>query len=109
LAFVKISDTSEIPAGKMKAVQVEGKQILIANVDGRYYAMGNKCTHAGGDLSSGTLSGNIVTCPRHGAQFDVTSGKVVSGPKLLFIRLKIKDEEPCEVRVDGKDILLKID
>jgi 3-phenylpropionate/trans-cinnamate dioxygenase ferredoxin subunit len=66
LALVKVADTSEIPVGKMKAVQVGEKPILIASVEGMCHAMGNKCTHAGGDLSSGAFSGSIVTCPRHG-------------------------------------------
>ena len=93
----------------MKIIKLEEKEILIANVDGNYYAIGNRCTHAGGDLSRGTLEGNIVTCPKHGSKFDVTTGKVVSGPKILFLRPKIKDEPSYEVKVEGKDVLLKIE
>jgi 3-phenylpropionate/trans-cinnamate dioxygenase ferredoxin subunit len=85
------------------------KEILIANVDGKYYAIGNICTHAGGDLSKGILDGNIVTCPKHGSKFDVTTGKAVSGPKVLFLRLKIKDDPSFEVKIKGKDILFKRD
>lgn len=107
MEFVKVAETSEVPVGKMKMVKLEGKDILIANVERNYYAIGNRCTHAGGDLSKGTLSGNVVICPRHKAQFDVTTGKVVSGPKVLFLRLKIKDEPSFEVKVKGNDILLK--
>ena len=55
--FVKVAETAEVPAGKMKMVTVDGKEILIANVEGKYYAMGNKCTHRGGHLSKGSLSG----------------------------------------------------
>lgn len=107
MEFVKVAETSEVPVGKMKMVKLEGKEILIANVDGNYYAMGNRCTHAGGDLSKGSLSGNIVTCPRHGSQFDVTTGKVVSGPKVLALHIRIRDEPSFEVKVEGKSILLK--
>jgi 3-phenylpropionate/trans-cinnamate dioxygenase ferredoxin subunit len=106
---VKVAETSEIPIGNLKMVKLEGREILITNVDGNYYAVGNRCTHAGGDLSKGSLNGNIVTCPRHGSKFDVTTGKVVSGPKILFLRPKIKDEPFYQVKVDGKNILLKID
>jgi len=49
----------------MKKVTVGDKEFLIINVDGKYYAIGARCTHAGGDLSQGSLKGNIVTCPRH--------------------------------------------
>lgn len=109
LGFVKVAETSEIPAGKMKMARLEEKDILIANVNGNYYAIGNRCTHAGGDLSKGSLEGNIVTCPKHGAKFDVTTGKLVSGPKILFMHPKINDESFYEVKVEGKDILLKIE
>ena len=57
----------------------------------------------------GFFGSNIVTCPKHGAKFDVTTGKVVSGPKILFMHPKIKDESFYEVKVEGKDVLLKIE
>ena len=63
LALVKVAETSEIPLGRMKAVKLAEKEVLIANVNGVYYAIGNICTHSQGDLSKGTLEGNIVTCP----------------------------------------------
>ena len=106
---MKVAETSEIPIGNLKMVKLEGKEILITNVNGNYYALGNRCTHAGGDLSKGSLDGKMITCPRHGSKFDVTTGKVVSGPKILFLRPTIKDEPFYEVKVDGKNILLKID
>ena len=109
LGFVKVAETSEIPTGKMKMVKVEEKEFLIANIDGNYYAIGNKCTHAGGNLSKGSLEGNIVTCPKHKAKFDVTTGKVVSDPKILFLHPKIKNEPSYEVKVKGKEALLKIE
>ena len=107
LSFVKVAETSEIPSGQMKAVRFEEKEILVANISGSYYAMGNRCTHAGGDLSKGKLDGTTVTCPRHGAKFDITTGKVVSGPKVLFMHPKINDETSYELKVEGKDIMLK--
>jgi 3-phenylpropionate/trans-cinnamate dioxygenase ferredoxin subunit len=107
LEFVKVAETSEIPMGKIKMVKLEEKEILIANVDGNYYAIGNRCTHKGGDLSKGSLDGKIVTCPRHGSRFDVTTGKAVTGPKILLLSLKTKDEPSFEVKVEGKDIMLK--
>jgi len=107
LGFVKVAETSEISAGKMKMVKVEEKEILIANVDGNYYAIANRCTHKGGDLSKGSLNGNIVTCPVHGARFDVTTGKTISGPKILFFKSKTQDEPSFEVKIEGKDVMLK--
>ena len=107
LGFVKVAETSEILVGKMKTVKLEEKEILIANVDGNYYAIANRCTHRGGDLSKGSLNGNIVTCPVHGAKFDVTTGKVISGPKIAFFRAKTNDEPSFEVKVEGRDVMLK--
>jgi 3-phenylpropionate/trans-cinnamate dioxygenase ferredoxin subunit len=107
LSFEKVAETSEIPLGQMKTFKFEEKQVLIANVKGTYYAIENICTHKNGELSKGTLEGNIVTCPNHKAKFDVTTGKVVSGPKILFMHPKIRDEPTYAVKVEGKDILLE--
>jgi 3-phenylpropionate/trans-cinnamate dioxygenase ferredoxin subunit len=109
LRFVKVAETSEISVGKMKVIKLEGKEILMANVNGNYYAIANRCTHAGGELSKGSLEGSIVTCPKHGAKFDVTTGKVVSGPKILFMHPKINDEPSQEVKVEGNDVLVRIE
>lgn len=103
-----MAESSEIPEGKMKNVKVGDKEILIANVGGKYYAIGNRCTHRGGDLSKGKLENNTVTCPVHGAKFDVTTGKNVSGPKIGFIKGKANDLISYEVKVEGKDIAIKI-
>ena len=55
----------------------------------------------------GSLEGNVVTCPNHGAKFDVTTGKVVSGPKIAFLHPKIADEPTYLVKVENEDILIK--
>lgn len=107
MGFAKVAETSEIPTGTMKKVTMNEKEILIANVNGNYYAIGNRCTHHGEDLSQGSLEGNTVTCPKRRAKFDVTNGKVVSSPKVLFLHLKIKDEPFYQARVEGEDILVK--
>ena len=108
MTLVKVAETSEINLGQMKAVKLAEKEVLIANINGTYYAIGNICTHEKGDLSKGTLEGNIVTCPRHKSKFDVTTGKVVSGPKILFMHPKINDEPVYAVKVEGKDILVEV-
>lgn len=92
----------------MKSFVVGDKQILVANVEGKYYAINNICTHAGGNLSAGKLDGKIVTCPRHGSQFDVTTGICVAGPKIMFIRLKTKSEPAYRVVAEGENIKIDI-
>jgi 3-phenylpropionate/trans-cinnamate dioxygenase ferredoxin component len=107
LTFIKVAETSEIALGQMKAVKLGEKEVLIANVNGTYYAIGNRCTHMSGELAKGSLEGNTVTCPRHKSKFDVKTGKVISGPKVPLIHPKIKDEPVYAVKVEGKDILLE--
>ena len=107
MEFVKVAETPEIPVGGQKVVTIQGKEILITNIGGNYYAMGNRCTHAGADLSKGSLDGKIITCPRHKAKFDMTTGNVVFRPKYWRWELKLDDEPFYEVKVDGNDVLLK--
>ena len=87
-------------------VKSKDKEILIVNVNESFYAIQNPCTHREGDLSEGSLEGNIVTCPIHGSKFDVTTGKCILGPKSLFARGKKGDATTYELRVDGEDILI---
>jgi nitrite reductase/ring-hydroxylating ferredoxin subunit len=106
--YTKAASKSDIAIGSMKMVKLGEKEVLIANVDGSYYAINNRCTHAGTDLSKGTLKGNIVECPKHHARFDITTGKVVSPPKVAFFHPKIKDESSYQVKVENEDIMVKL-
>lgn len=106
MGFEKVAETSEIPSGTMKKITFRGQEILIANVGGKYYAIGNVCTHMNGNLSEGTLDANIITCPRHGQKFDATTGKSVQGPKIAFLKKKGKDEPKYDVKIEGDDILV---
>jgi 3-phenylpropionate/trans-cinnamate dioxygenase ferredoxin subunit len=107
MGFVKVGESSEIPIGKMKMFKIGEKEYLVANVNGNYYAIANRCTHANGDLSQSSLEGNVVTCPKHKSTFDVTTGKVVSGPKMPFIHPRINDAPSYEVKIEGTALLLK--
>jgi nitrite reductase/ring-hydroxylating ferredoxin subunit len=80
--FVEIGKASEISDGKMKHVEVDGKEVLIANVGGKFYAISDRCGHMNVLLSMGNLTGNTVTCPFHAAKFDITTGKKLSEPIL---------------------------
>jgi 3-phenylpropionate/trans-cinnamate dioxygenase ferredoxin subunit len=108
MEFIKVADTSALSTGKMMVVTAGGKEILLANVDGSYYAIANKCTHLGGSLAKGVLEGSLVTCPKHGAKFDVKTGQAVSEAKIAIIKMKVKDEVKYEVKVDGTNILIGI-
>ena len=106
LSFTKVAETTDVPPGSMMMVKINEKELLIANVDGKFYAIDNRCTHMKGDLSKGTLKGKIVTCPVHGSQFNVTTGKNIQGPKILFYRAKTGDLNSYEVKIDGNDVLV---
>jgi nitrite reductase/ring-hydroxylating ferredoxin subunit len=76
MALMRAAKTDELPVGSVREFQVEGKTLAIANVDGKFYAINNTCLHRGGPLGQGELQGKILTCPWHGWQYDVTTGKL---------------------------------
>ena len=80
--FVTVARTEDIPPGTGKTVEVNGVWIALFNVDGSFFAVDNTCPHAGGPIGEGKLSGEIVTCPWHGWQFNVRTGERVGNPEL---------------------------
>ena len=99
MTLVKVAKTNDIPAGKMKHVEVDGLEILIANVDGKFYAVGDRCPHLNAKISEGTLNNNIVTCPRHLSTFDLTTGRVISGTR--------SNLPTYDMKVEGNDLLIE--
>ena len=75
--FTEVFRMDELKNAAMKAVNVAGREILLARVGDKYYAVEELCTHMKGNLSQGKLEGTVVTCPLHGSQFDITNGRVV--------------------------------
>ncbi len=78
--FVKVAGRADVPPGGKALAEVEGRAIAVFNVDGAYYAIDDVCTHDGGPLAEGELSGCEIRCPRHGARFDVRTGKALGFP-----------------------------
>lgn len=103
---VRVASVADIPTGSMRKVTVGGASVLVANVDGRFYAMAARCSHRGADLTAGTIVDGVVTCPRHHSRFDVRSGKNLSGPRLLGVTWKTGDVRSYPVRVEGDDVLV---
>lgn len=108
MEYVKAAETSELQPGQMKRIDLAGKEILLANVGGRFFAISNKCSHMGGDLSKGKLEGNQVTCPRHGSRFELSTGRAISGPKVAFFKLKTGDVPSYETKVEGTSVMIKV-
>jgi 3-phenylpropionate/trans-cinnamate dioxygenase ferredoxin subunit len=80
VAFV--CKSGEIGSGQIRAFEVNGETIALANVDGKFFAVADECTHASCSLSQGDLWGAVINCPCHGGQFDLATGEVVGGPPL---------------------------
>jgi nitrite reductase/ring-hydroxylating ferredoxin subunit len=104
--YVVVATRSEIAEGSMKAVDVQGQELLLARIDDAYYAVSRRCTHMAENLCAGRLDGRVVTCPRHGARFDLTNGKAVGKAKLLFMSTTPKDLATYPVRVDGENLAI---
>jgi nitrite reductase/ring-hydroxylating ferredoxin subunit len=98
--FVPVTRASEVLPGAMKWVAVDRERVLIANVDGAFYALQDRCGHRQAPLSGGTLWGYVVECPLHFAQFDVRTGALLSGPAAA-------DVPTYEVRVEGDTVYVK--
>ena len=96
-AFLKVAGIKDVPAGQGKLVGVGGKHIALFNVEGTYYAIDDTCPHKGGPLSDGEVKGSKVTCPWHGATFDLITGEVVRPPAPVGV-------SRYNVRVVGDDI-----
>jgi nitrite reductase/ring-hydroxylating ferredoxin subunit len=111
MAVEKVCKTSEIPEGGMKGFTVKDRQVLVANVDGTFYAVDAICPHMSGYLPSGMLEKSEIVCPVHRARFDVTTGKLIKNVDTL---VKVatghggKDLHAYTVKVESDDILIEL-
>jgi 3-phenylpropionate/trans-cinnamate dioxygenase ferredoxin component len=103
----EVAKVSDIPNGQMKPITLEGKELLVFNLNGKYYAMPRRCTHLNGDLSQGKFEGNTIQCPRHHAKFDITTGECVSRPRIGPLKLSAKNEPIYEVVIEGDSIKVR--
>ena len=81
MAFVRVAKAADVAPGTIREVQVGSTMVALANVEGSFYAISNTCLHRGGPLGQGALDGKTLTCPWHGWQFDVTTGKASMNPR----------------------------
>lgn len=107
MAKVKLAEVSEIPEGGMIAKEHEGAQVMLAKVEGKIYAMNNVCTHRGAPLNQGELGmagadAHLLTCPWHGAHFDIRTGKVYEDTPWA------RDTNAYEVEVKDGEVYIEI-
>jgi nitrite reductase/ring-hydroxylating ferredoxin subunit len=97
----EVAKIGDLEPGQGMLVEVQGKEIALFNCDGTYYAIDNECTHVGGPLSEGELEGDRVTCPWHGAEYDVKTGEVLGPPAKNSVR-------SYRVQVEGDSIKIEV-
>ena len=99
---VKVAQTSDLSPGTGKVVQADGRNLALFNVEGTFFAIDNTCTHRGGPLGEGELSGDTVECPWHGAHFNVKTGAVARPPAPTGV-------PSFPVHLEGNDVFVEID
>ena len=94
-SFFKVAEVSELEEGELVPVEADGEPICLAKVEGVIYAFTDNCTHISGPLNEGELTGYVLECPWHLAQFDVRTGKVLRGParqELYTYTVKVEND-----------------
>ena len=99
--YVRVLELSELPAGSIAAVDVEGRHILLANIEGEVYAVSGYCTHEETDLGTGFMIEDRVVCPLHLSQFDLKTGEVFNPPATVPLT-------EFKVKIDGGGIFVEV-
>jgi nitrite reductase/ring-hydroxylating ferredoxin subunit len=99
---IKVAKAGEVAPGTGKVIEADGQSVALFNVGGTFFALDNTCTHVGGPLGEGALEGAAVTCPWHGAKFDVRTGDVLGPPARQGVRV-------FPVKVEGDAVLVELD
>ncbi len=100
--FVKVAKIDDVKPGHVKTFAVNEHRIVLANVEGTFFATQDLCTHDGGPLGDGELLGEEIECPRHGGRFNVKTGEVVALPPLFPIKT-------FPVKVEGNDVMVQVE
>ena len=98
--FVRVASRKDVPEGQGRMFEVNGRQVALFKVAGKFHAIDSVCAHQGGPLADGELDGCVVTCPWHGWTYDVTSGESPDDPGTRVERF--------EVTVEGDEVMVRI-
>ena len=114
-SYMEAGKTGEFQDGSQKKVTLQGQEIMLARVGGNYYAIAGRCPHMGGDLWLGRLEGTVITCPRHGSQFDIKDGHNIRWTNwtgiISAVSKAVKSPRPVrtyKVKVEGDKILVEV-
>ena len=97
--FVRVASVSDLADGEIMMVEVHGDSVLLANLEGKFYAIGEECSHAAGSLSEGYVEEGQVECPVHGSLFDLKTGVNTGPPAAELV-------QGYPVRIEGEDVLV---
>ena len=99
--WVKVAETKEVAEGQVRVVEAKGQRLALSHVGGEFFALEDLCTHDNGPLGEGSLSGDLIECPRHGARFSVRTGQPVTLPAVLPVKT-------YPVKVSGSEIFVHV-
>jgi 3-phenylpropionate/trans-cinnamate dioxygenase ferredoxin component len=102
MALHRVTTTRDLPPGNSRGFEIAGRRIAVFNLDGSFHAIDDVCPHEGGPLSEGLVTSGCVSCPWHGAEFDVRTGKVLTPPA-------VEDVQSYKVIVSGEDVSVEIE
>lgn len=97
--YVEIGESSALGEGERLSVEIDGQPIVLMRVGGKVYAIADICSHDGNPLGDGELAGHQIICPRHGARFDIRTGRACSLPAVVNIPIYQVREENGQIAV----------
>ncbi len=106
MEFVKAIDAADLPANQTVVVTLKGREVLLVNLEGSYYAMDNPCTHMGRPFTKGELHDGVITCPGHRATFDARTGKALSDDWVSYMRVPVRNAKTYPVKLEGASVLV---
>lgn len=99
--FVRVATVGDLPDPGKQTLEINERVVVLLHIQGQYYCIDDVCTHDGGPLGDGSLEGFLISCPRHGAKFDVRTGKAITMPATV-------DTVGHEIRVEGNNVLVRL-
>ena len=102
MAKVVVGKTSEIEEGKLVHITAGGKELVVTKLEGNYYAIDDICTHAGAELHEGELNNSELTCPWHGAKWDIKTGSLISFPQ------KLKPLQSHKISIENNTLFIEV-
>ncbi len=92
--YIPVASVEDVPPGERLFLEIEGEPIVIFNIGGQFFAIRDECTHDGGPIGEGTIEGHEIICPRHGARFDLRTGKALTLPAVVDVpayRVRVRE------------------